>query len=539
MADKFIKAYPNYDEYMSFPAPHNTEKWIETVKTLYFFVHKGLDKTAAIEKATTGWSEMEKKDFGNWLRYYEEGTHKKYSEEEASPQKKVAQVSYWVDANKPGYFVPNQGHSDNNFLELAKNPETNSNVQAEEDREVIEKQRSKILSRLDSTEKLIRSTDGQTFAGGEIEALLHIIYELKKKIQTVNKVSRSTRSYADMIVREANILTRKGFTKAASVLIKFADETSPTMPSDAKVPPPAVPEPANPIAGGGLPGSLPGEGPGLSAPPSNAPASVMAPGPAIPTEEPLSEGMDQFLKGLDTSNISKDTNKDDDEVDDDLEINDGEFVVEAQAAPPPQPVAVDAPVSPEEALDEKPKAEIEVEEDAPTGKDYDALLDTAFANLSVGDVVAELEMLAKIFKVREVPRKLARIDMMLDYLGLAALFPTLAEAMNKSLDSNQYIASRIEDILSRLRGTMETKSLDLGTENVSNDPEAQQAKKHLENQDAKEKARKQQRKEQSDAELDTKPAEIEVEEDLGGPTELSNELPAEKAPAPAPIAPIR
>ena len=63
MADKFIKAYPNYDEYMPFPSPHDTEKWLETVKTLYFFVHKGLDKTAAIEKATTGWSEMEKKDF--------------------------------------------------------------------------------------------------------------------------------------------------------------------------------------------------------------------------------------------------------------------------------------------------------------------------------------------------------------------------------------------------------------------------------------------------------------------------------------------
>ncbi len=507
MTGKISKAYPNYDQYMAFSAPYDTSRWLEVVKSMYFFVHKGLEKTAAFDKVTSGWSEMEKRDFTQWLKFYESNNHKKYSQENPAPIEKMAQVSYWQDVNRAGYFVPIEQNVPKNpasEIAAAKNPETNGHAIEEEKRDLIEKQRTKILSRLDSTERLIRSRDGQVFVGKELEVLLEIIHGLKRKIQTVNKISVASKIYEDIIIREANVLTKKGFTKAASLLIKVADE----------LPPPA--EPANPMVGAGLPGSNPGEAPGQLPPPSGAPASVLE------QEEPISEGMKRFLDGTKTNKITSE---------EDLEVHDAEdtnLVVEAQEAPPPAA-----------APEAKEKPEIEVEEEVATNKDFDNLVDRAFANLTVADVVNKLEDLAKIFKVREVPRQLAMIDMMLDRLGLAALFPTLAEAMNKSLDSNQYIASRIEDILSRLRGTLEGNTIDLKTETPSNSPEALAVKQKLENDDAKEKERKRLRKQQENSDLDagTEPEpEIEVEEDLGGPAKLTNTMPAAAPPAAAPVA---
>ena len=525
MTGKISKAYPNYDQYMAFSSPYDTNRWLEGVKSMYFFIHKGLEKTAAFEKVTSGWSDMEKRDFTQWLKFYEANNHKKYSQENDAPIQKMAQVSYWQDVNRAGYFVPIEQHapqSPASQIDAAKNPETNTHAIEEEKRDLIEKQRTKILSRLDSTEKLIRSREGQVFVGKELEVLLEIIHGLKRKIQTVNKISVASKIYEDIIIREANILTRKGFTKAASLIIKVADETPGTVPAP-------TPPPDSMVGGAGLPGSLPGAGPGLTPPPNNPPASVLSGG-----EEPLAQGMKEFLEGTKTNKMTSE---------EDLEVNDTEdnnLVVEAQAAPPP---AAEAPAAPKE------KADIEVEEEVTTAKDFDNLVDRAFANLTVSDVVNKLEDLAKIFKVREVPRQLAMIDMMLDRLGLAALFPTLAEAMNKSLDSNQYIASRIEDILSRLRGTLEGHTIDLKTETPANSPEALAVKQKLENDDAKEKERKRIRKEQENLDLesgDAPEAEIEVEEDLAAPAKLTNKMPeaapaAVPAPAPAakPPAPVR
>src|SRR5208282_6852066 len=87
---------------------------------------------------------------------------------------------------------------------------------------IIEKQRQKIIGRLDSAEKLLRSPEGQDFAGTELENLMEAIYSLKKKVQLVNKLSTSTRLYEDMIVREANVLSRRGFVKAANMLYSVA-----------------------------------------------------------------------------------------------------------------------------------------------------------------------------------------------------------------------------------------------------------------------------------------------------------------------------
>lgn len=538
------RAYPNQDVYMHIPGQHNTEKWLQAVKEIYFKEKNGSNRVDAIRRITSGWNIMETYDFLNWLKFHEAGEHMKY---------KFAQL--WYENGNPGYFLhvkpdpvkepaPQVQGKD---IDFAKDNSNNS----DERKQIIEKQRNKIIGRLDSAEKLLRSPDGQVFSGKEFEALLEAVYQLKKKIQMVNKVSTATRLYEDMIVREANILHRAGFVKAANALYTVAQTPAqsgtqakgdpnapPSAPPAAPPPPPTTPE--------GAPGGLPSTGPGT--PQEQAGGT---PSKGEPNQNPaIAAFMDLMNKGPDDKSKAMDAL----EVEDNLEVEDTDsdlMVSEAQAAPPgdvpmtdaPAPVPLDAStVAPPKAPKPPVKLEgepLEVSEDdikpkgegaEPSHSDFDSKIDAVFSNITVADVVTKLEDLAKFYKTREAPRQLGIVDMMLDSLGLASYFPSLAEATNKSLESNNYISTRVEDILSKLRGAMTGKNINLKPEEAER-PEVAGIKNKLKSDEEKEKSRKQMRKEQEAAELSTpgkETPEIEIEEDLGAPP-----------PAKAPVAPAR
>lgn len=528
-------AYPNFDEYMRIPPPYNIEKWLDTIRNIYAKEHNGVSRATAIKQSTSGWQMMEVYDFLNWVKFYEEGAHLKY---------KTAQL--WYENGAPGYFLhvkkdaPKEEAKDIDFAkeqadELAKS----------EKKQIIERQRSKIIGRLDSAEKLLRSPDGQIFSGKELESLLDAIYQLKKKIHMLNKISTSTKLYEDIIIREANILNKNGFTKAADALYSLSQEgglgqVSPGDPAGAGHP--------------GAPGGLPSMGPGMpqNAPSESAPetgpnenspsdilsltqpAATTAVGPASPMPT-KSEGITEFLKGMNTSKMSDfdDLEVNDNMEVDDMEVNDQLLVREAQVAPPISPKDLKPVKTPPKVTEEK----LEVSEDeAANLSDFDNKVDEIFSNISIEDVVNKLEDLSKIFKTREIPRQLNLVDMMLDGLGLASFFPSLSEAANKALESNNYISTRIEDILSKLRGSMHASEIDLkGNDEVS--PQISGIKDKLKQDEEKENARKKQRKEQEAAEFDAakETPEIEIEEDLAPPPTPA--APAAPVPAPAPKAP--
>lgn len=525
------QAYPNNDHYMHIPGQHNTQKWLSAVRDIYYKEKQGMDRVQSVRQATSGWNLMETHDFLNWLKFYEEGAHLKY---------KMAQV--WYENGAPGYFLhvkpdPVKEPTQVNNADFGRESESDQTSSTEK-KQIIEKQRAKIIGRLDSAEKLLRSNEGQLFAGKELESLMEAIFNLKKKIQLVNKLSVATRIYEDMIVREANIMGRRGFAKAANVLYSVADGgTIPT----------ATP-PAPPAEGSGDAGGLPAMGPGMAqTPPDSAPAGEV---PLEVVEETHSEALDKFIKNTQTANVTdidQQIAEDDElEVEDDLlqVVDTDELVVkEAQAAPPidepmtsdpaPAPQNPTAAFTPAEDLKEKPKTlkdteeQLEVSEDdipskgeavTPISSNFDAKMDELFANVTIADIVAELESLSKVFKTREIPRRLSRADMMLDSLGLATFFPSLSEAQNKSLEANNYIATRVDDILSKLRGSMAAKKIDLqGESGTPTSPELDSVKNTLKSQDDKEKARKQMRKDQEAGELEGKSKatpDVEIEEDL-------------------------
>jgi hypothetical protein len=582
------EAYPNSEYMIHVPGQHDTDKWLSAVKELYTKEKDGLDRINALAQTTANWKPNEKLDFKNWLRFYEEGNHLKY--------KFAQRTSYLGD--EPGYyfsFKPDdpvvESNITGNDINQIKDTVTNELTEKEK-KDIINRQRKKFISRLDSIEKLLRSDDGHLFAGKELESLMETIYGLKKKVNTLNKRSTSTRLYEDMIVREANILVKRGYNDAAELLYALAQD-----PAAAAAAANSSPAP-NPMTGsdtaggsgsaGGLPAAIPAQpnapeapkndtsptlpavAPDPSAPPSSAdtpptpippvPSGGAMPLPAAPSlpatpppapKEPKSPGITSFLKGLkgvDSQSL------------DDLEIYDNDFamddelIVEAQAVPglevtapatsaptaaPPvvtEPAIVPAPVV-GPAIDqslEVSEDEISSKEDSSKLRQFDTQVNELFSKITIEDIVAKLEDLSKIFKVREVPRQLAMVDMMLDSLGLASYFPDLSEATNKALESNNYISTRIDAILSRLHGATKTKEVDLyGTNNTQSSADTEALKRNLESQDTKEKIRKQVRKEQEINEALTKAqenSEVEIDEDLL-PT------PPAPVPAPAPVAP--
>lgn len=499
----YLKAYPNINGVFISTQSRDTDKWLQTIKKIYQMSSEGFDKNEALKQLTANWNKSEITDFLNWVKFYEQGSHLKY---------KIANI--WLDQNSPGYFLQVKKPENKDFNNVDESKEVDKKV-------IIEKQRSKIIGRLDSAEKLLRSKDGQILAGKEFETLMEAIYQLKKKIQLVNKITMANRTYQDLIIREANILNKKGFEGASNVLHKIAQE----------LPVPA--EPTLPTVGnGGAPGGMPSMGPGmpqtsLENSPNNMPS--------------FSKGMNEFLKKMNSGNLTENEGEDADSLnieddiieqdqndsEDTLYVSENELVSEAQAQPeineaPLPPVSNNPPkenlnnVAKEPNLSDSNEKVNEIN----LSSNFDNKLEQLMKNVTVTDVIVELESLSKIFKTREIPRRLARADMMLDSLGLAPFFPSLSEAQNKSLEANNYIATRIDDILSKLSGSITTNEIDLqGDDSVK--PEVENLKNKLESDQEKEKQRKEMRKQQEAAEIESKnkpTPEIQVSEDMAEPT---------------------
>lgn len=558
--EKFVskRAYPNNDQqYMHIPNRHDMRKWMLALKDIHYKQRGGLGYKEAIKLSTSGWPKMEIYDFLNWMKFYDEGAQMKY---------KFAQV--WYENGQPGYFLhvkPDPAPVADPIIDAnAVNDAREEAEKKEERKQTIEKQRQKIIGRLDSAEKLLRSPEGQMFAGDELENLMEAIYGLKKKVQLVNKISVSTRLYEDMIVREANVLNRKGFVKAAEVLYSVAQtpgaigETAQGGTGDTTLTASPPPDPSGAGQSGtmsGLPATAPGT-PSVQTPvdgdqntdtppidklnpPANQGATTVSSPAIMPQEDPQPKGIKEFIENMNQGN----------KTEDDIEVSDTDdelMVSEAQAAPGVPPAALEdvpmtstpapernpptfvpdaAPESPDAPKPEKTKAPdaeepLEVtENDIPSasGVSLENKVNEVFANMTIADIVAELEDISKSYKTRDQARRLGFVDMALDSKGLASFFPSLAEAQNKALEANNYISTRVDDILAKLRGALASQENEPTITPES--PELTGVKSKLQTDMDKEKQRKQMRKDQETAALEgTKKETPEVEMgELGAP----------------------
>lgn len=461
--------------------PYDMDRWIKATRDIYARAQFNSDLSEAMDFVTKGWSVMEKLDYKAWLRFYQEGTQLKY---------KAAQ-KYYVSEQNNGYMIPNPidfndlraripkpiGPSTPEGFDVAYKPKEDIN----EARDKIEGQRAKIISRLNAAEKLLCSLDGQFFAGDDQDNMLKLLQELKRKVQTANKISIKSSLFVDFIYRTANMLNDSGQKRGYGFFYKIAQEAEKDLLLPDAPKPPGDEE----------------ELPDMSDMP-------------MPSFDEDAGAREETLKALKDFFERLETGISDLEEDDFIDDKYASLIVrEAQLPLGAKPLEVS-------------------EDDIPVAKPKDVgdVIEAALKNVTINDVIERLDILSNIYKRREIARQLSLIDILLDKLGLGSYFPSLGEAMGKSLESNQYISTRIEDVLSRLRGAVvHPESNKIVSDTPAPPAETEALRQTLEQQQAMEDARKERRKQKDEAKaLQGEMPKPEAE--LAGPAKV------EQAPSP-------
>lgn len=539
-------AYPQGLQGDNMKAQYDISKWIHATKDIYSRMYRlGLPYNAAFSSVTDNWDKMEKLDYKHWLKFYTEGVPSKYPKLASAGLRKQAQG--YVSDN--GFYLPtaNLLPHQNQDIPKPKPQEDQNDV-----RDKIEYQRSKILSRLSSAEKLLCSLDGQHFAGDEQDFMLKLLQDLKRKVQTANKISIKSSLFYDLIKRAGNYMfdvrgSHKGkafFYKTAQIIDPFAGATPPmgmdpassgTAPAsettgdiaqdtrlairemlemaekgvydhdddpDERKAIKQEKEQAEQAAAQAQASTVPPSGQQASPAPAQAPAQ--APKQASAKQASFDDIIvtAQAVDGAEEMNIG-----------------------EAEAAPPG-----DKPRQQRQKLDPQ-KGELTVSEDDIKVEDNtDDVIEAALDNIGIKDAISRLEILVGIYKQREVPRQLAILDIMMDQLGLSSFFPQLGEAQSKALESTQYISTRLEDVLSKLQGSVQSAEGEKWVEQEKTvSPETQAVQNTLQSEKDKEEKRKQMRKQKSDEKLEQSKTNVgeQAAQELGGPAAVETGTPVQ------------
>ena len=498
----------NFRPKVAYPQPgaiterpkYDIGRWVAATREIYDLIRKGHDQDQAKQSVIGNWEAKEKMDYEHWLKFYKEKTPEKYPKLANDGEGMfLANLPIGVNSLRARHVsgkFPNPigGMRD----ELPGLPQGDVNSA----RDKIEGQRRKLISRLNSAEKMLASMDGQLFAGDDQDLMLKLLQDLKRRIQTANKLTSKSSLFVDHIYRAANLLKAKGKENAAGFFFKLAQLGPPPGGLDM---PPGPPDDA-------------GEDP--------APA-----GNSDDTYECLKEFFDNINRGVSDKNDTPEERKANRshetppppptpiggpaaeappplpapaaaiEVDNTIKIGAGYWHPRskfAQDALPPPPPEVAPPPPPQPVEVEAPQPEEEVAED-----NTDDVIDAALKGVTVNDVVNRLDMLVSIYNKREIARQLSILDIMMDRLGLSSFFPALGEAMSKALESNQYIGSRLEGVLTRLKGSIEVPGASQWIEpkTVEMNPETTGIRNSLQRKKDEEEQRKELRKQQDLAKL--------------------------------------
>jgi hypothetical protein len=138
----------------------------------------------------------------------------------------------------------------------------------------------------------------------------------------------------------------------------------------------------------------------------------------------------------------------------------------SQEAAPPDPVVPEAaPEAPLESPEPSPEQMAKKQQDkeniekgkellsgvepipGPSPREYEDIIKD---DIDVDDAAKKLEQIAGTLSDRRVIRYLAEFDIMLDKIGIASMFPELAEAQSKLIESYSYALTRVTKMLGML-----------------------------------------------------------------------------------------
>lgn len=545
----------------------NMDRWVKGMRDIYASIRKGTDAKEAFLQTTSTWDDMEKLQFKDWMKFYQGNGQDKYI---------AAGIS------NDGLKAITAQHQLQSTLPQPRRYEEPSLPNAMEER-IEKEQRLKdwkgaLLSRLYAAEKILgKNPDLQLELqqqGLDVRKLLSTLHWLTEEIQTA-RLRRSSALLTAMVIKNANRLLFDGNVLEARALVRIALTDEASLDRQDLINSSKILMEGMEMAGKALRTHQKDMGEelmvlaqmvqnemGVTSPTNPQGIAPMNPADTVSALQPLApsgdspspnfgkvevpEGdedsiaMKEFLKNL----SGEDSAKVDDEDDDGDDVNKAaktlyHFEVLAQAAPP-QATLPPPPQELQPATDPLPDIEVsDLPEQHLIAPDsvinIDDNFNKALQNVKVPDIIMRLEGVAKLFKNREISRQLSIIDLMMDSVGIAPFFPSMAETMQKSLEANQYCQTRVEDILAKLRGTVTTPISRSVQDQVIEDPTESAVKEKLQQQELAEQAKKE-KKRQADLEEAAPAAPLpqpigeKAQQELAGPAELPPPAPPPPRP---------
>ncbi len=454
------EAYPQDPDDRDPIPTFNTQKWVKALQDINMKRRLfGAPKDQVLKEVTRGWSEMEINKFSDWVRFYEQGGYLVYTKT-ANTYTTESGVSVPFMGNAPKIApIPGLMERDQEAESEAESIQSKLDKKKIDQTEAYKKIRNSIIGRISSAKKLISSEIGRKLVGAEYEKLLASLLQLEKDVLTLKNQSLLT----DVIARAEASLIAQGHSNAAYMLVKIAQDANP-FGGDAPPPPPEGGGEGDNEAKEALIDTLneASTWPEKNQHPTNeqlkkevmqerkekeeknAPPPAPAPAPpAPPAEGAAPPPPPPATAAYQWANYRT------------AEVEHFEMVVEAieQVIESTKQIFKIAQSKP--MLDKSSLHPAGSGGSAATRFFEEDALDKAFANIKLSDVVKRMQAISRVFKNREIARQLSIIDLMLDRLGIAGLFPQLAEATKSALESNQYSSIRIEEVLSKLMSVMD------------------------------------------------------------------------------------
>ena len=181
---------------------YSVSKWTKALQDIYQLISASqIDYQEAFNKITYGWDEMEKIDFKNWVSYYQQGNQDKYKTAQYYPN------SFKIDPNQAlkAQVIPTQEQATPQLSEEEKKKALVKRVQA-------------IVARLQAAEKLATDPDIREILTRKLdinlEDWLNRLHQVKRMIQAAPLKNVYSTLLQDLIVKEANSLVKKRFSKS-------------------------------------------------------------------------------------------------------------------------------------------------------------------------------------------------------------------------------------------------------------------------------------------------------------------------------------
>jgi hypothetical protein len=540
-------SYPEMPTETNRKQPFNIEQWVQILRGIESLAQTGkMSYSSAHDSLTGRMDKDEREHFDRWVKFYKANNPPLY-----------AMGGFYYTGDE-GYVlpIPKSNFESATDVNLARDLEAIEETKKKEEennrKQKVKQTKKRLVSRLDSVEKLIRSEEGQELIDDEYDFFVEAIYDLKKKVHKLTIAS--TNFLEDLIIRHAGQCNKKGFGKSAVFFAKLADSVRDESELISKF---ACNVKFNDITTPSFLNLLSlAEDPKPSDQKPNDQKTITPPTPPSndSTSQNGSNPVDELKKKVDpTLEVKQDKQNAIDDVRIDLEqlprenrFDEVEYGSSANSLNNFANIELDL-IS---LADEVPASKTNLKnyllkQKIPEIKtkdvqlkpenNFDVILDSALKNVRIEDIIEKLESISNIHHIREISRQLALVDIMLQVLGLSGLFPSLSEAMNKSLESSNYISSRVDEILANLRSIIGKNTIELEKEPTIVDDNVKKVRDELTSQKDRDEERKRARKEVENQRLDeVSPGTNEENIELAEEPTVSPNIKPTPAPIPKP-----